>query len=238
LVKSVEENGGYELETMTGDMKVLGATAVALLPILFKFVTDTHEASMPTKSGNNSDAMDTDKGQSLKTEASSSNPMHQFQKLESVSDAISALTRLTPEGFLKGSFKKLMQRLLEEVQSENGDNERICALLTLSQALVTSKVLDEASISFLYRALKPLIKNDSSDYARVQKRAYKVLNSICECYHSYLITDGERLNELSSLLTGTMGSSQIAARYMRLKSLTIIVDGFDDSNAKHMVISY
>jgi ribosomal RNA-processing protein 12 len=233
-VKSAEENGGLELEIMSGDVKALGATAVSLLPILFKFVTDTHEAATSIESNNKSDVMETDEGRSATTDT---NPMNSFQKLQCVSDAISSLARLAPDGFLKGLFKKLMQRLLEEVQSENGDNERICALLTLSQALVTSKVLDEASISFLYRGLKPLIKNDGSDCARVQKRAYKVLNEICECYHTYFITDIERLNELSLLLTETIGSSQISARYMRLKCLTIIVDGFDESNTKHMVRS-
>jgi ribosomal RNA-processing protein 12 len=228
LVTSLEENGGYELDTLSGDVAVLGATSVSLLPILFKFVSDVHAAV----SSNKVDSMDIEE----KSSNDSTNPIDSFQKLQCVTDAISSLARFAPDGFVKGLFKKVMQRLLEEVQSESGDSERICSLLTLSQALVASKVLDEASLSFLYRALKPLIKNDEHG-PRVQKRAYKVLSEICECHHAF-IAESERLHELSLLLTGTIMTSQVSARFMRLKCLNIIVDGFGKSNQGQLVRIY
>jgi ribosomal RNA-processing protein 12 len=234
LIKSAEENGSPELESLSDEVIVLGETARALLPILFKFVMDTHEAAASSNQNNPvTEGMDVE---DIPTKTSTPNPIDSFQKLQGVSDAISSLARLAPDGFVKGLFKTLMQRLLEEVQSEKGDSERICALLTLSQALVASKVLDDSSISFLYRALKPLIRNDT-DGARVQKRAYKVLNEICERHHTY-VTDSERLYELSVLLTATIGTSQVSSRYMRLKCLTLIVDGFDESNKKQLVRFY
>lgn len=237
MVKSYEAISADEQEAMYDERNALGATAKALLPTLFKFVTETHEAaSSNNHRANDPASMEVDVTSNKKS-ITSLNPMDSFQKLQCVSDAISALARLAPDGYMKGLFKKLMQSLLDEVQSEACDNERICAYLTLSQALVASKVLDESSsISFLYRALKPLITNhtDGGGTARVQKRAYKVLNEICERYHSF-VTASERLHELSVLLTGTIGTSQVSARFMRLKCLTLIVDGFDESNKNQLV---
>lgn len=221
----MEENGGFELDSLSGDVAALRTLSVALLPILFKFVSDTHAAVALNKA----DKMDVEEN-SAKDLA---NPMDSFQKLQSVTDAISSLARFAPDGFVKGLFKKVMQRLLEEVQSESGDNERICALLTLSQAMVASKVLDDSSTSFLFRALKPLIKNDEHG-PRVQKRAYKVLSELCERHHAF-VAEPERLQELSLLLTGTIMTSQVSARYMRLKCLNIIVEGFDESSQAQLV---
>jgi len=101
---------------------------------------------------------------------------------------------------------------------------------------VASKVLDGSSIVFLYRALKPLIRND--EYGpRVQKRAYKVLAEICEQHHSF-VAEPERLKELSALLTGTIMTSQISARSMRLKCMNLIVDGLDgDETSKEQLVS-
>jgi ribosomal RNA-processing protein 12 len=161
--------------------------------------------------------------------------MDGFQKLQCVTEAISSLSRLAPEEFLRGLFKKLMHRLLEEIQSESGDKERICSLLTLSQALVASQVLDESSIAFLYRAVKPMIRNDE-DGPRVQKRAYKVLTEICEKYHAF-VADADRLQELAVLLSGTATTSQVSSRHMRLRCLSIIVDGLDASHVAQMVSS-
>ena len=174
-----------------------------------------------------------ERGFSSKVSASSDRSLDNFQKLQSVTTAISSLARLAPDQFLLGLFKKLMHRLLEEVQSESADSERICSLLTLSQALVASKVLDESSIVFLYRALKPLIRNDEHG-PRVQKRAYKILAEICETHHSF-VAEPERLKELSALLTSTIMTSQVSARQMRLRCMSIIVEGLDGTNSEQMV---
>lgn len=224
-MKSLGENGGFELDNASGDVTALGAASVALLPVMFKFVSDTHAAVSSSKA----ESMEVDKSFAKSSDYS----MESFQKLQCVTEAISSLARLAPDDFLRGLFKKLMHRLLEEVQSESGDSERICSLLTLSQALVASEVLDESSISFLYRALKPLIRNDE-DGPRVQKRAYKVLTEICERHHAF-VSESDRLQELSMLLVGSIMTSQIAARYMRLTCLNIIVEGFDDSNTEQLV---
>jgi len=229
LVKELDENGSLELDDSSGDVAAVGAASVKLLPVMFKFVSDTHAALSDGKSDPN-DEMDVE--QQLPVKPSSDRALDDFQKLQSVTTAISSLARLAPDEFLRGLFKKVMHRLLEEVQSESPDSERICSLLTLSQALVAAKVLDESSIVFLYRALKLLIRNDEHG-PRVQKRAYKALAEICEKHHSF-VAEPERLKELSTLLTGTIMTSQIAARQMRLKCMRTIVNGLDETNTEQL----
>lgn len=221
LVTELDESGGLELDTALGDVSSVASASVKLLPLLFKFVSDFHSAH---KTDTRVTTAETDNS----TSKPASRPADDFQKLQSVTTAISSLARLAPADFLRALFQKLMHRHLEEIQNESGSSERTCSLLTLSQALVTAKVLDESSIDFLYRALKPLIRND--EYGpRVQKRSYKVLAEICEKHHSYF-EHTDRLKELSVLLTGTILTSQISARQMRLKCMQIIVDGLDETN--------
>ena len=153
------------------------------------------------------------------------------QRTPSVIDAIAAFARLAPKPYLESLFKKVMQRLL--VASQSVETEKICTLLELSQALVTSQALDDASISLLYRAIKPLIRTDEHE-ARVQKRAYKVLLEICKCQPSF-ITEPAFLEELTALLLDAIMTSQISARHMRLKCMTLIVEGFDGGNTNHAV---
>lgn len=223
----MEQSGSLEFENSSSDVNAVGEAAVKLLPVMFKFVGDTHAAASTSKSATD---METEEDSARKgTDATKDG----FQKLQCVSEAISTMARLAPEDFLLGLFKKLMHRLLEEIQSESGDTERICSLLTLSQALVASEVLDDSSVSFLYRALKPLIRNDEHG-PRVQKRAYKVLAEICERYHAF-IAEPDRLQELSELLAGTIMTSQISARHMRLKCMNIIVEGLDISDTQQLV---
>lgn len=200
------------------DQKTMQVAATKLLPVLFKLVSESASNS-PTNQ------MDVDDN-SVAPGASS-------QDVQCIIDAISALARLAPEQFLHNLFQKLMHRLLEEVQSESGDKEKICSLLNLSEGIVTSEVLNESSISFLYRAVKPLIRTDEYG-ARVQKRAYKVLSEICEHHHSF-VTDLDRLKELAGLLSGTILTSQVSARYMRLKCLKVIIEGYDESHKEQLV---
>jgi NUC173 domain len=210
LVKSTQDAGSFELEETSGGARAISTATMKLLPTLFKLVSDAHTSAPQTSAVEGEPDMETNVPAN-----------DQFQKLQTVSEAIASVSRLAPPDFLQGMFKKVMQKLLEQFQLESGESERICSLLTLAQALVTSEVLDEPSVSFLYRALKPLIK-DGEQEPRVQKRAYKVLLQICERYSSFVAAP-ERLTELCDLLTATVSNSQISARYMRLKCMNSLV---------------
>ena len=201
-----------QVETSGEDMDraALTSTAVKLLPLLFKIVS--------TRTASSSSKDDADKDS------------------HAVSSAIASLCRHAPSEFLFGLFKKLMQRLLEEIQSSTNSSEKVCALLSLAQALVASRVLDDANASFLYRVLKPLLRADVQE-ARVQKRTYKVLAELCECHHAYF-SGMQQLKELLALLTDASQSPHVSARYMRLKCLNVLVDGFDDTHTKEVVSSH
>lgn len=225
-VQSVICNGLVELaNTEKGlsltnelDRKVLEDSSTKLLPTLFKLVTETNK---PNATGNQMDvdAYEEENKGGLDTKA--------------VSDAVSALASVAPKHFLHSLFQKLMHRLVEEIQSEDADKRKICLFLILAESLVVSAALEESQISFLYRALKPLIRTDEYG-ARVQKRAYKVLAEICGHYRPF-VTDFERLKELTSLLSGAIMTSQVSARYMRLRCLSQIIEGLDETNKEHLV---
>jgi hypothetical protein len=218
-----------EQQTTEAVVISLQHTATSLLPTLFKIVTNGRE-QQPAASQADESKMDVDPPQKATTSAPTTQDNY-------VSEAISAMAKFAPKDFLQSLFKKLVHRLLEEVQSDSCDDDKLCSYLSLSQSLVASAALADADISLLYRALKPLIRTDEYK-ARVQKRAYKVLFEICQRYHA-LVARTEMLDELVSLLTDTMATSQISARYMRLKCILIIINGLgDDVSPEQMVRSW
>lgn len=219
---------------------VLSNVSTKILPSLFKLVESlNNQSTTPTKSSEGDD-METDETPSNGTE---SNSQQNMQLVESVTDSIGKLAQVCPPEFLQNLFKKVVQRLLvattestESMDDKEGkslNDLRMCSLLGLGQALVASGSLDEASLSLLYRAIRPLVRTDEHD-SRVQKRSYKVLAEICEC-HKDFVTSSERLGEMMDLMVDSIVTCQVSARHMRLKCMALIVEGFDSSNEAHMV---
>ena len=194
-----------------------------LLPELFKNMEKLHSSAT---SENTTDDMDIEK------EVMEQAPVD-ANLTQRTSQAIATLASLAPSQFVHKLFKKLMRRLLEESQSGNVDSEKLCSLLTLSRALIASKALDDASVSLLYRTMKPMIRNDENG-SKVQKQSYKVLAEICRCHHSYAVGK-DTLKELIDLLTGSAVTSQVSARSVRLQCTAILVDGFAAGSLKDMV---
>lgn len=197
--------------------------AVSLLPIMFKLVSESGESSH----AKSAESMELDIPADNVVNSSS-----EGQKIRSITDAIAAVAQFAPKPFLRNLFQKLMHRLLEVVQ--NPDNlDKVYSLLSLSESLVAAKALDSSSVSFLYRALKPLIRDDKLN-SRIQKRAYRVLSEICQHYHSFVSSEG-LLKELTELLSNTMMTSQVSSRYMRLKCLNFVIVGWREQNNNLMV---
>jgi hypothetical protein len=148
------EGENYEVEGGTGgveqDAQVLAQAATTILPSLFKLVETIHGTVTKNKSNSAAqDAMDMDEDKrSRDTENVDS------QRSQSVVDAIAAFARLAPKSFQQSLFQKVMQRLLVASQSDEMETEKICTLLRLSQALLILQVVDDASVSLLYRAIK------------------------------------------------------------------------------------
>jgi len=192
-------------------------------------VETLHGVGGSKKPANNEDEMDIEGA----TKDEKKNMSQEAMRVIAVTDAIAALASLAPDTFLKGLFKKVIQRLLAASQSSEDETEKMCTLLGLAQALVKSKCLNDESISLLYRSIKPLIKSDEQG-PRVQKRAYKVFAEICQHYTGF-VTAPERLPEIIDLLIGATMVLQVSARHMRLRCIKFVVDGFDRSNDAQMI---
>jgi len=219
------------------DYDVLSSLSTKLLPSLFKLV-ETLNQSGSTSGGN--DAMETEETSKEKQ----ANNQQNMQLVEAVTDAIGQLAQISPPEFLQNLFKKVVQRLLvatteisentDDKEAKNAATLRICSLLGLGQALIASGSLDDASLSLLYRAVRPLVRTDEFD-SRIQKRSYKVFAEICD-RHKDFVTSPERLDEMIDLLVDSIVTCQVSARHMRLKCVTFIVEGFDSSNESHMAV--
>ncbi|KAL7529107.1 hypothetical protein ACHAXR_002800, partial [Thalassiosira sp. AJA248-18] len=225
------------------DCEVLSNVSTKILPSLFKLVEtlNNQSSSSSSKKGRGDEAMDTESPLSSK-EAQSKNQQN-MQLVEAVTAAIGQLAQICPPEFLQNLFKKVVQRLLvattEVAENTTPDEKntaamRMSSLLGLGQALVASGSLDDASLSLLYRAIRPLVRTDEHD-PRVQKRAYKVLAEICE-RHNEFVTSNERLSEMTDLMVDSIVTCQVSARHMRLKCMTHIVSGFDSDNETHMAV--
>jgi len=237
------------------DLDILSNVSTKLLPALFRMVENLHgtstnptDAAASKKSEKGDGGMDTDEEDDDEEKKSKQGLSPQdAMRVQSVIDAIAQLAKCCPRPFLQNLFKKVTQRLLLATQSsasdDGDDNEKnknseetdkICSLLGLAQALVSSQCLDENSISLLYRAVRPLVRTDEHNPS-VQKKSYKVLVELCEKYTSFVTSD-ERLNEMTELMIGSIVTCQVSARHMRLKCVMFVVKGLDASNESHMEI--
>jgi len=243
LAVGVMERSKSPSPKATEDYDVLSNVSTKILPSLFKLVETLNQSSSSKKAGGDEEAMETDTKLSSK-EAQAEN-QHHTQLVEAVTDAIGQLAQICPREFLQTLFKKVVQRLLL-ITTEVADAEyskdakattamRMSSLLGLGQALVASGSLDDASLSLLYRAIRPLVRTDEHD-PRVQKRAYKVLAEICDRHKEYFVESTERLGEMTELMVDSIVTCQVSARHMRLKCMTCIVAGFDSDNEAHMEV--
>lgn len=211
---------GEEGKKVRTEADVMGQISIKLLPSLFKVVDSLHDISSESskKSEKDEDDMDTDDAIVEKYAS----------RVFVVTRSIASIAKVAPNAQIQRLFARVVQKMLESTQYNDKETiEKMCSLLALSQALVISECLNDTSISLLYRALKPIIRTDKTP-SRIQKRAYKVMADICKRYHSF-VAESERLKEVMELLSSTSSTSQVSARFMRLKCLTFVVDGFENS---------
>jgi len=236
------------------DLAVVSEASTKLLPTLFRIVETLHGTDTSSKAsakkkkdgegGGDDDEMD------VETEADSSQTQQErkaaaeeaARRVPAVTEAIGEMARVCPQQFLSGLFRKVVQRLLAATAETDGDDDdksgdaedRICSLLGLAQALVSSESLGEDSVSLLYRSVRPLMRSDGHD-TRVQKRAYKVMAEICE-RHPAFVTAPERLEEMAELLVGSVATCHVSSRHMRLKCMTHVMRGIDSSDPRQTAV--
>ena len=220
------EEGGHA----RAEVEIMEKISMKILPSLFKTVDSLHDTGSretSQKTETDEDNMETDDN-TVEKDAS---------RVLVVTRSIASIAKVAPNAQIQRLFARVVQKMLESSQFDDKKTiEKMCSLLALSQALVISECLNDASISLLYRSLKPIIRTDETP-PRIQKRAYKVMAEICKRYHSF-VAEAERLKEVMELLSSTSATSQISARFMRLKCLTFVVDGFADSELTRRQVSY
>jgi len=229
LASSVAQHGTDQEKQTMSDL------STKLLPALFKIV----ESLSGVAAASQGEEAGKDEKTRQKEEQQNS------QRVQIVTDAISTIAKLAPPPFLHSLFRKIMQRLLAATsahESDMNDNDddgddtaKICSLLGLAQGLVSSKALDDDSVALLFRVIKPLVRSDELN-AKIQKRSYKVLADLCEHYPLYMVSKEEQLDESIDLLTESIMTCHVSARYMRLKCLACMMEQFDCNNAKQMEV--
>jgi hypothetical protein len=200
------------------DVMTVKQFSETMLPTLFKLVDDLYCAPNPMDGG------DASIGEEIRSSLA-----------RALTGAIASLAKLASKELLQNRlFTRVLHRLLEASQSEEDLSDKMCSLLTLSQALYTSGCLSEPSVILLYRALRPLIGSDETT-PRVQKRCYKLLSELCKS--KAFITSEGRLTEIVDLLSSSTSSSQIAARSKRLRCVATITDSLRGSPELEQVSS-
>eukprot|EP00559_Dactyliosolen_fragilissimus_P009459 CAMPEP_0184860718 /NCGR_PEP_ID=MMETSP0580-20130426/5555_1 /TAXON_ID=1118495 /ORGANISM="Dactyliosolen fragilissimus" /LENGTH=880 /DNA_ID=CAMNT_0027357931 /DNA_START=1610 /DNA_END=4252 /DNA_ORIENTATION=- len=240
IANSVDEKSYFNTNISSDKMKnykqILSDISMKMLPLLFRTVEKLNgtKACFSEKHKNSYDDMEVDDKALIPQEKKFL--AQNSQQVISVIDAIAAYAPLSPAPFLQNLFKKLMQRLLKATTNEHfkKESETACSLLGISRALVKSKALDETSISLLYRAIRPLLRSDELS-ARIQKNAYKVFLEVCH-HHTSFINNSDRLKEMLELMSESIMTLHVPARYMRLRCMTYAVEGFESKNDEQMNI--
>lgn len=152
-----------------------------------------------------------------------------------LSHTIGAFAKVTDQAQLAGFFRTVLRKLVKvtaddpgapDALVEGGDDKtaRRCTFMDLVYALVSG--LDDQGLEMVYKIAKPACLEKESV---IQKRAYKLLNELCEA------KDGKwleaRADEVEALLVSGVDSCLPSARRYRLKVIGKILPALQERDA-------
>jgi len=152
-----------------------------------------------------------------------------------LSHTIGAFAKVTDQAQLAGFFRTVLRKLVKvtaddpgapDALVEGGDDKtaRRCTFMDLVYALVSG--LDDQGLEMVYKIAKPACLEKESV---IQKRAYKLLNELCEA------KDGKwleaRADEVEVLLVSGVDSCLPSARRYRLKVIGKILPALQERDA-------
>ena len=152
-----------------------------------------------------------------------------------LSHTIGAFAKVTDQAQLGGFFRTVLRKLVKVTADDPGDPEalveggedktaRRCTFMDLVYALVSG--LDDQGLEMVYKIAKPACLEKESV---IQKRAYKLLNELCEASEGkWLDTHAEEIEEL--LVSGVDSCLPSARRY-RLKVIGKILPALQERDA-------
>ena len=147
---------------------------------------------------------------------------------DNILTAASWYCKLASPSFLDTIATKLLTNLLKATTADVAAEDYATSLLGLGLAVVGAPQLSNKSVHDFFRTLRPLLSGEVSD--TLQKRAYKVLSSLCEHHISKANTSTAEwawVGDLGALLQDSLLSVSSTVKRHRLKCLSFVVKGLD-----------
>ncbi|OUS45586.1 NUC173 domain-domain-containing protein [Ostreococcus tauri] len=152
-----------------------------------------------------------------------------------LSHTIGAFAKVTDQAQLGGFFRTVLRKLVKvtaddpgapDALIEGGDDKtaRRCTFMDLVFAMVAG--LDEQGLEMVYKIAKPACLEKESV---IQKRAYKLLNELCEAQDGKWLR--ERADEVEELLISGVESCLPSARRYRLKVIGRILPALQERDS-------
>ena len=153
-----------------------------------------------------------------------------------LSHTIGAFAKVTDQAQLGGFFRTVLRKLVKvtaddpgapDALIEGGDDKtaRRCTFMDLVFALVAG--LDEQGLEMIYKIAKPACLEKEGV---IQKRAYKLLNELCEAQDGKWLQS--RATEVEELLVSGVDSCLPSARRYRLKVIGKILPALQERDAE------
>ena len=150
-------------------------------------------------------------------------------RFQPILQCISAWTSISPQNMITKLSKKLLQLLLTSsamdakagAQSNAGNSAAWMAVI-----LTMIPHLSNPMVVLLYRTIKPLLSVHES--VGMQKRAYSVL-SVLLTHHSTLLNTIETRLQILEMITSSLLTCHVSARYVRMNCIESLLKGMSDS---------
>jgi len=113
-----------------------------------------------------------------------------------------------------------------EMEDDLDDENRRKTHILSSLALAVVPVLEDESITMLFRCIKPFLEDE--DDAILQKRGYRVFEAILQNQVAWVL---ERREELMELMRNSFFASNASSKTSRLKCIGHIVDAFQSEQS-------
>jgi ribosomal RNA-processing protein 12 len=150
-------------------------------------------------------------------------------RFQPILQCISAWTSISPQSLITKLSKKLLQLLLTSsamdakagAASGAGNSAAWMAVI-----LTMIPHLSSPMVVLLYRTIKPLLSVHES--VGMQKRAYSVL-SVLLTHHSTLLNTIETRLQILEMITSSLLTCHVSARYVRMNCIESLLKGMSDS---------
>ena len=150
-------------------------------------------------------------------------------RFQPILQCISAWASISPQNLITKLSKKLLQLLLtssalDAKAGSSGNSGNSAAWMAVILTMIPH--LSNPMVVLLYRTVKPLLSVDES--VGMQKRAYSVL-SVLLSHHSAVLNTIETRLQILEMITSSLLTCHVSARYVRMNCIDSLLKGMHDS---------